>query len=236
MKLRIGKLNLHNLDLRNFRVFRSKSLIGPAVNSFNFSHLNYTELQYLVENRAFAKMASKTCSTLLFVYLIGSTLCVIPEGEYQIGPVFGPGPARFFGHKYFEAFVDKGQLKPLLAKKALLGVVGVGAVAAAGGAALIAKKIHESKGFGHGLGGGGHGGWYPPTQGGSGWAPSYSGNDYSQGGGYGNVNFPATTDYHYQSQTPGQVYGTNGYEDNSAYNNGYDYGGGSSNGYYGWSR
>lgn len=56
--------------------------------------MNYTELQYLVENRAFAKMASKTCSTLLFVYLIGSTLCVIPEGEYQIGPVFGPGPGK----------------------------------------------------------------------------------------------------------------------------------------------
>lgn len=135
---------------------------------------------------------------------------------------------RLFGNNYFEAFLDKGKLKPLLVKKALLGV---GAVGAAGVAALVAKKIHESKGhFGHG--GQGQGGWYPEypqAQAGAGWYPSS--NDYSQGYGNGNVNFPSAGDYQYQNQyqyPAGQAYdnGYDGYTDSSY----------SSQGYNGWSR
>ncbi len=36
-------------------------------------------------------MIGKSGTVLLFASLLGSTLCVIPEGEIQIGPIFGQG-------------------------------------------------------------------------------------------------------------------------------------------------
>ncbi len=46
--------------------------------------------------------SNKSLTSFLFLYLIGSTLCVIPEGEYQFGPVF-PGAGEWDITKYLMA-------------------------------------------------------------------------------------------------------------------------------------
>ncbi|CAL8126414.1 unnamed protein product [Orchesella dallaii] len=178
-------------------------------------------------------MAQTTYTTIFLSCLLGSTLAVIPEGEYQIGPVFGKGSRFFGGHKHFEAVFEKGaELKPLIAKKVLLGVGALGAGAlAAGGAALLANKFpHLGQGWG----------WS-----GQGYAQEGQYNNYNSVPAYGWSNSGSSSSSYYPSSGSGIKFPpTSGYPSSPYYGNanypateyGYPQTGSADYASYGWSR
>ncbi|ODM96177.1 hypothetical protein Ocin01_10506 [Orchesella cincta] len=182
-------------------------------------------------------MAQNVYATIFLSCLLGSTLAVIPEGEIQIGPVFGKGSRFFGGHKHFEAVFEKGaNLKPLIAKKVLLGAgaLGVGALAA-GGAALLANKFPHLT---HGWGQQGWGQGYAQGQQNYNSVPAYGwGNSNSGSSSYypssaSDVKFPATSGYPSSS-----YYGNANYNiPSTEYGYPQSSGGSADYGSYGWSR